>query len=93
MKTAVIFADGIKQVVFTPENDNEKLALDLITPSDDIELLLTTGTVYDMDKSIRPFTATINEYKGGYLRMYNDDDSKIFVLRPKNTDIKKNKNG
>lgn len=36
MKTAIIIADGIKQVMFTPENDSEKQALKMITPQDNI---------------------------------------------------------
>ena len=85
MKTAIIFSEGIKQVVLTPENDEEKFALSLITPNDDIELLLTNGTMYDM--KIKPFTATINESKGEYLRFYSEENSRILVLKPKKKDV------
>lgn len=85
MKTAVIFADGVKQIVFTPENDDEKFALSLLTPSDDIELLIVDGSIYDPKKTPRPYTKTVNECRGGYLRIYEGEDSRILVLKPKNT--------
>jgi len=47
METAIILADGIKQIMFTPENDSEKAALELITPLDDISLEMKRGTLYD----------------------------------------------
>jgi hypothetical protein len=81
MKTAVIFSDEIKQVIFTPENDNEKFALSLITPKDDIELLITEGSF--ASEYQKPFTASISQCRGGYLRIYNDTESKILVLKPK----------
>ncbi len=81
MKTAVIFSDGIKQIVFTPENDQEKYALSLLTPADDIELLITNGSFGD--KNNRPFTATVNSCRGGFLRIFSDEDSRILVLKPK----------
>lgn len=81
MKTAVIFADGVKQIVFTPENDDEKYALSLLTPSDDIELLITSGTFGDGRNS--PFTANVEMCKAGYLRVFSDNESRILVLKPK----------
>lgn len=84
MKTAVIFADGIKQVIFTPENNDEKYALSLLTPTDDIELLITNGSFGD--KYNRPFTATVSSCQGGYLRVYQDSDSRILVLKPKSNE-------
>lgn len=81
MKTAVIFADGVKQVVFTPENDEEKYALSLLTPNDDIELLITNGSFGE--KNYKPFTATINNCRGNYLRVFSDENSRILVLKPK----------
>lgn len=82
MKTAIIFSDNIKQIVFTPENDQEKYALSLLTPDDDIELLLTNGNMFN-DRGNKPFTANISQCKGGYLRVYEDNESRILVLKPK----------
>lgn len=84
MKTTVIFSDGVKQIIFTPENKDEKYALSLLTPSDDIELLIVDGSFGDKDK--KPFTATVNSCRGGYLRVYSDENSRILVLKPKTTE-------
>jgi hypothetical protein len=81
MKTAIIFADGIKQIIFTPENDDEKQALKLFTPNDDIELAICTGSFGE--QHFRPFTASINKCQGGFLRVYQDAQSIMFVLTPK----------
>ena len=45
LKVAIIFSEGIKQINFTPENDDERQALHLITPNDDIQLAVKTGNV------------------------------------------------
>ena len=88
MKTAVIFADGVKQIVFTPENDDEKYALSLLTPSDDIELLITNGTFGDLKN--KPYTANVGMCRGDYLRIFSDKESRIIVLSPKkNSNVNK----
>lgn len=81
MKTAIIFCDGIKQIILTPENDDERFALNLITPSDDIELLVKKGGFGSAHN--QPFSANVSECQGGYLRIYQDEDSRILVLKPK----------
>ncbi len=88
MKTAIIFADGVKQIVLTPENDDEKFALSLITPQDDIELLITEGKIGDIRN--QPFTKSVNMSQGGYLRIFDDSESRIFVLTPKDKSDGKN---
>jgi hypothetical protein len=82
MKTAIIFADGVKQIVFTPESDEEKYALSLITPSDNIDLLVFQGGMYS-ESLPKPFAANVSMCKGGWLRIFNDSDSRILVLSPK----------
>ena len=82
MKVAIIIADKIKQIMFTPENESEKMALKMITPQDDISVEPKTGTLYDN----RPECAkgyTVQESKGGSLRAYEDADSLMLVLKPK----------
>ncbi len=81
MKTAIIFADGIKQIIFTPENDDEKKALKLFSPNDDIELAIHTGSFGE--QRFRPFTANIQKCQGGFLRVFDNSESIIFVLTPK----------
>jgi hypothetical protein len=81
MKIAIIFSEGVKQINFTPENDDEKQALQLITPNDNIELAVHTGSFGDA--RFRPFSVNINQCKGGYLRTYDDSQSIMLVLTPK----------
>jgi len=82
MKTAIIIADGIKQIMFTPENNSEKQALKMITPDDDIKLDIHTGTFYDNSpKSSEGYV--VQKCQGGYLRAYKDVDSLMLVLTPK----------
>ena len=83
MQTAIIFSDGVKQIVFTPENKDERYALSLLTPSDDIELLVTNGSFGE--ERYKPFTSTVSQCKAGYLRLFSDENSRILVLKPKNT--------
>ncbi len=79
MKTAIILCDGIKQIVFTPENDQEKQALQMFTPKDEIELAVHQGSFGDM----KPLQFEIAESKAGYLRAFDNSQSIILVLRPK----------
>lgn len=84
MKTAIIIADGIKQIMLTPENDSERQALKMITPQDNITLETKTGTLYDRSpESAKGYV--VRKCKGGYLRAYEDEDSLMLVLRPKET--------
>jgi len=81
MKTAIVFSEGIKQIIFTPENDDEKQALKLITTDDDISLAVCSGS-FGEDR-FKPFSVNINKCHGGYLRAYSDDNSIMLVLSPK----------
>lgn len=82
MKTAIIISDGIKQIMFTPENENEKMALKLITPQEDISVEVKEGTFFDHSpKSARGYT--VRESRGGSLRAYEDADSLMIILKPK----------
>lgn len=82
MKTAIIIADGIKQVMLTPENDSEKMALKMITENDDITVEFKTGTLFD--KAPRSALGyIIQKSNGDYLRAYESEDSLMLVLKPK----------
>lgn len=81
MKTAVVFSEGTKQIILTPENDEERFALKLITPNDNITLAIKSGS-FCSEKNA-PFHIKINESKGGYLRAYQDEESIMLVLIPK----------
>lgn len=82
MKTAIIISDGVKQVMFTPENDSEKQALKMITPDDDIELAVKTGSFH---ASYKPAGYHVGMCQGGFLRAWDDEDSVMLVLTPKKT--------
>lgn len=82
MKTSIIFADGLTQINFTPETDNEKMALRLITADQQLEVAVQNGTFMDKHQQ-KPFTASINKCRGGYLRTFTDQESKMIVLKPR----------
>lgn len=81
MKVAIIFAEGIKQINFTPENDDERQALKLITANDDISLAVHSGSFGE--ERLKPFTVGINQCQGGYLRAFQGEQSIMLVLTPK----------
>ena len=81
MKVAIIFSEGKKQINFTPENEDEKQALKLITPNDDISLAVKSGSFGDERYS--PFSVSIQECNGGYLRAFDNSESIMLVLSPK----------
>lgn len=85
MKTAIIISAGIKQIMFTPENDSEKMALKMITTDDDISIEVKSGTLFD--RGYTPKSAlgyTVQKCRGDYLRAYEDEDSLMLVLKKKN---------
>lgn len=81
MKVAIIFSNGMKQINFTPENDDEKQALKLITPNDDIDLAVKIGSFGD--EKFRNLGIEINQCQGGYLRAFSNEESVMLVLSPK----------
>lgn len=84
MKTAIIIADGIKQIMFTPENESEKMALNMFTPDDNISLEVKQGTLYDGHNTPQCARGYIvQKCKGEFLRAYDNEDSLMLVLTPK----------
>jgi hypothetical protein len=80
MKTAIIISEGLKQIMFTPENDNEKQALKMISPEDDISIEIHQGRFSDKSDVMG---YQVSECRGGYLRAWQDNDSVMLMLRPK----------
>ena len=80
MKTSILITDGVKQIMFTPENENEKMALKMISPYDDIHTVVKQGHFSDRDDV---FGADIYMCQGGYLRAEDREESVMFVLTPK----------
>lgn len=87
MKVAIIFSDGVKQINFTPENEDEKQALKLITADDDIQLAVKTG--HFGEEYYKPFTVGIKQCQGGYLRAFGNSESIMLVLTPKKKEPEK----
>ncbi len=85
MKTAIILADGVKQIMFTPETDNERDALKLIKPDDDINVMIKTGS-FGEEHYVSGFEVSM--CKAGFLRAWPSEDSVMFVLTPKNDETK-----
>lgn len=82
MKTAILLSNGVKQIMFTPETDNEKEALKLITPDDDIHTVIKEGNFYNGNgKEI--FGVNIYMCQGGFLRAEDEKNSVMFILTPK----------
>lgn len=79
MKTAILITEGVKQIMFTPQNDSEKEALRYIHPDDNVHTVIKKGTFSDFDV----FGAEVYECKGGYYRASEQEDSVMFVLTPK----------
>lgn len=83
MKTAIIIANGIKQIMLTPETDSERYALSMITLDDNITVESKMGNFY----TNAPASAagyTVHMCQGGYLRAYDNAESLMLVLTPKN---------
>lgn len=83
MTAAVIITEGVRQIILTPETPEERAMLGLISSDDSVEVLSTTGTFYDRDASVKPFGAKVKTCRGGYLRAWQHDESRILVFRAK----------
>lgn len=80
MKTSILITEGVKQIMFTPENEAEKEALKYISPNDDIHTVIKTGTFYDKEEI---FGVNIYKCQGGYYRAEDNNESVMFVLTQK----------
>lgn len=80
MKLSIVIADGVKQVMMTPETDHERMALKWISPTDDIEIATKQGTYDDKPNH---YSYNSEMCKGGYLRRFAEEDSLMFVLKEK----------
>lgn len=81
MKTAILLVDGVKQIMFTAETDMEREALSYITPEDDIQTVIYSGSFTSDCPEV--FGANIYKCNAGYYRAEKEKDSVMFVLTPK----------
>jgi hypothetical protein len=81
MKTAILIAEGVKQIMLTPENDTEREALQYITSNDEIHTIVIKRGPFDDEEDV--FGADVYECEGGYYRAERKQESVMFVLTPK----------
>jgi len=84
MKCAIIIADGIKQIILSPETDSERMALSYITSDDNLSVEIKPGTLYDQHEVPQAARGYIvEECMGGYLRAFQQAGAVMLVLRRK----------
>lgn len=83
MKTAILLANGVKQIMFTPENDTEREALSHITSEDNIHTVIAHADFYRGKSESSVFGVDVCEYKDGVHRAEKSEESVMFVLTPK----------
>lgn len=90
MKTAILLADGVKQIMFTPETENEKQALRMISPDEEIHTVVKRGSFYtgSYGGEAEIFGVDVYECQGGYMRAQDSTESVMFVLTPKKDESK-----
>jgi len=81
MKISVVIADGVKQVMMTPESDHEREALRWIAPSDSVEIATAKWGTFDDEAKHYAYNAAMCQ--AGYLRRFATENSLMFVLKPK----------
>lgn len=80
MKISLVIAEGYKQVMFTPETEHEKQALQMIAPDD---VLIGVAKRGKFDEQPSYFSEQVFMCQGGYLRRFAQDESLMFVIEPK----------
>lgn len=83
MKISIVIAEGVKQIMFTPETSHETEALKHIAPNENYNVASMMGT-YDSEPS--HFSYNSSKCQGGYVRRFAEKDSLMFVLSPKSVD-------
>jgi hypothetical protein len=83
MKLSIVIAEGVKQVMMTPETEHEREALKWISPTDEISIAQEWGT-YDDEPN--HYSKQTSMSRAGILRRFAEKDSLMFVLTPKKED-------
>ena len=81
MKISIVFTDGARQIMMTPENDHEEKALKMIHPLDELKVVSKMGS-WDLGHS-QHVSYNIGKCKGGYYRPFPENDSLMFVIEDK----------
>ncbi len=83
MKSALIISNGVKQIMFTAETEEEEAILKLLSPNVDITVdIYENATMFD-DIPPSSYGYLIGESQAGYNRAYKQKNSLMLVLRPK----------
>lgn len=88
MKIAVLIADGVKQIMLTPETEHEKQALRFIQPDDKLIAKSKWGTFTDEKEIVG---VSVDMCQGGYLRGYRSEESLMFIIEEKEVTNSKSK--
>lgn len=82
MKISIVFTEGAKQIMMTPETDHERKALKFIAPNSELKVVSKTrigwGTFGDDDKNYAEYQ--VSKCRGGYYRAFETKDSLMFVI-------------
>jgi len=81
MKISLVIADGVKQIMMTPENDHERECLNYISPKDELKVVSKKGTFDDKEQHIG---YQVNKCQGGYYRRFADEKSLMFIIEDAN---------
>ncbi len=73
MKTTIILSEEGRQINFKPENEQEKLVLQMFTPNSNIKVLVKEGGFGE--RGFKPFSIDVQKCKGGHLRCFDDENS------------------
>lgn len=83
MKTAIVIAGATKQIMLSPETEEEKTILKLIGKEEqNLDIIVREGSFYPEKEA---FGYDINFCRGGYLRAFATSDNLMLVLTPKET--------
>ena len=78
MKISIVIADGVKQIMMTPESEHEKEAMRYIAPKDELVAVAKKGTYDDKPQH---FGYQSEMCQGGYLRRFAQEESLVFVIK------------
>lgn len=81
MKTSIVIAEGMKQIMLTPENETDVQVINLITEDDEISVDFQLGEFFD--NTPQPIGYQVQKCNGGYLRAYKDEQSLMLILKNK----------
>jgi hypothetical protein len=78
MKISLVIAEGMKQIMLTPESEHEKSCLKMIDAKEEILIAKRWG-----DFSNEHAKVQVSECQGGYLRLFPEESSLMFILKDK----------